>query len=90
MARLTLLLLSLGLACAACVPQEEIEQQLVQQQHERCDAAGFPPASDGYKLCLLIEAQNQRIESLQRQVQFLQTDVRQLNALRPGFFGFPN
>lgn len=91
MAGVTRLLLPLlTLAVAACVPQEEIERQLVEQQHARCATAGFQPASESYKLCLLIEAQNQRIEALQRQVLFLQTDIRQLQALRPGFFGFPN
>jgi hypothetical protein len=89
MARL-IVVLSLALACAGCMSQQEIQQQLAAEQHQRCTAAGFPPASDSYRLCLLIEAQNQRIDALQRQVQIVQTDIRQLLTVRPYIYNHKN
>jgi peptidoglycan hydrolase CwlO-like protein len=89
MARL-IVVLSLALACASCMSQEEIQQQLAAEQHQRCTAAGFPPTSDSYRLCLLIEGQNQRIDALQRQVQIVQTDIRQLLTVRPYIYNYKN
>ncbi len=89
MARL-IVVLSLALACTGCMSQQEIEQQQALQQHQRCTAAGFPPDSDSYRLCLLIEAQNQRVDALQRQMQFLQTDIRQLYTVRPYIYQYKN
>lgn len=41
-----------------------------------CDAAGFEADSDAYRLCLLLQNTNRRLEVLDRRLNFLELDVR--------------
>lgn len=65
------------LACAGCatVTPEQIQEQAAQG----CTAAGFEAGSDAFKLCLLLQDTNQRIARLERQIEFLELDVRRLD-----------
>jgi hypothetical protein len=71
------LLLALILPLAACAglareTREERDARLAAD----CTAAGFTAASDAYRLCLLLQATNERLAYVERRLAFIEQDVR--------------
>ena len=65
-------LLLLG-GCAAAARETPAER--VARLQDDCAAAGFQKDSEAFRLCLLIQAQNERLAALERRVAFIQQDV---------------
>ncbi|MDX6751572.1 hypothetical protein SH611_17340 [Geminicoccaceae bacterium 1502E] len=73
MRALALALVSLS---AACTPAAEIERQMEEASREGCLEAGFAETSDAWKLCLLLQDSNRRLEAMERRLLWLESDIR--------------
>jgi hypothetical protein len=76
-------LVLLGLLLSACVSQEEIERAVAEQQQADCLAAGFETSSDAYKLCLLLQQTNRRIETVERRLSYIELNQRRFETIAP-------
>jgi hypothetical protein len=72
--RLTIFL-SLALPLAACAAWETPEQRDARLAAD-CTASGFTTGSDAYRLCLLLQATNDRLAYVERRLGFIEQDVR--------------
>lgn len=70
-----LLGLALVLLLAACETGPTPEE-LRAMDSAACDLAGFEAESDAYRLCLLLQSTNRRLDVLDRRLNFLELDVR--------------
>ncbi len=70
-----LALAGLALSLAACAPGPTPEE-IQAFDSAVCDEAGFAPGSDSFRLCLLLQTTNRRIELLERRLTFIELDVR--------------
>ena len=68
----------LGLIAAACLvagcataPAETPEQAQARRAAD-CTTAGFTPDSDPYRLCLMIQQQNERLATMENRLRFLE------------------
>ena len=68
-----LLLLTLA-GCATAPPETPAER--VARQGADCTAAGFQRDTEAYRLCLLLQEQNERLAALERRLAFIEQDVR--------------
>jgi hypothetical protein len=82
MARLIVPLLMLPLAGCAALAEREAEMQQVEaaQSAASCLGAGFAEGTDSYRLCMLIEQLDGRLDALERRLEFYELD-------RPGMYG---
>lgn len=84
MRRLTPAALALVLPLAACATAPpETPAERVARQGADCTAAGFQRDTEAYRLCLLLQEQNERMGALERRLAFIEQDVR-----FPRFGGF--
>lgn len=72
----TALAAALPLLAASCTPAAEIERQMAEANRAGCQEAGFAEDSDAWKLCLLLQDSNRRLEALERRLLWLETDLR--------------
>jgi hypothetical protein len=59
--------------CASVAPETPQERQARFQA--ACNEAGFKADSEEYKLCLLIQQQNDRLSAVERRLGFIESDV---------------
>lgn len=78
-AALVLMLLLLG-GCAT-QPQETPEQA-AERRLVSCREAGFTPDTEAWRLCLLIERQNDRLSEMERRLRIIDSQT-----LAPPFYG---
>ena len=76
-ALLTGLLLLAGCAAAA----RETPEERTARRNADCTAAGLKPDSEGFRLCLLIQETNERLDTVERRLRFIEQDTR--------FSGYP-
>ncbi len=70
-ALLTALLLLAGCTAAARETSEERTARL----NAGCTAAGFKPDTESFRLCLLIQQTNDRLDSVERRLRFIDQDI---------------
>lgn len=81
MTRSAALLASL-LLVAACAGVRETPEERVARLNADCTAAGFQRDSEAFRLCLLIQQTNERLEVVERRLRFIEQDTR--------FYGYPH
>ena len=59
--------------CAAVAPESPQERQARFQA--ACNEAGFKADTEAYKLCLLIQQQNDRLTAVERRLGFVESDL---------------
>ena len=72
---MSVLALLLGLAACAGTPPETPAERVARQGAD-CAAAGFQRDTEAYRLCLLLQEQNERLGALERRLAFIEQDVR--------------
>lgn len=60
---------------AGCQSTAELEQAAAAARIEDCKAAGFAEGSDAFRLCLLIKRTDERIERVERRIDFLDAEL---------------
>lgn len=65
--------LALLAGCATTPPETPQERQARFQA--ACNEAGFKADTEAYKLCLLIQQQNDRLSAVERRLGFIQSQV---------------
>jgi hypothetical protein len=70
--------------CAAGVPETPQEREARFQA--ACNQAGFKADTEAYKLCLLIQQQNDRLDAVERRLGFIQSDLNS----PPLFYPYPH
>ena len=65
--------LALLAGCASVAPESPQERQARFQA--ACNQAGFKADTEAYKLCLLIQQQNDRLDAVERRLGFIQSDL---------------
>jgi hypothetical protein len=70
-ALLTTLLLLAG--CTTVV--RETPEQRTARLNADCAAAGFTPDTESFRLCLLIQQTNDRLDSVERRLRFIDQDI---------------
>lgn len=87
MARLTRLApLFLLVALGGCVSQAEMQQQIAESHRQSCLTDGFKEGTDNYKLCLLLQETNRRIDALNGRVAVLEANTRWVNRYGPFYY----
>ena len=81
MRRLCALVMVILLGGCAVAARETPEERAARLQGD-CTAAGFQPATEAFRLCLLLQQQDERLAALERRLGFIEQDVR-LPPLRP-------
>ncbi|MFO1069189.1 MAG: hypothetical protein U1E14_11765 [Geminicoccaceae bacterium] len=66
-----LILAGLLLAGCATLPAETPEQAQARRAAD-CTTAGFTPDSDAYRLCLMIQQQNERLAVMENRLRFVE------------------
>lgn len=61
-------------ACAAAPVETPVERTA--RLGADCAAAGFQRESEAYRLCLLLQGQDERLAALERRLAFIEQDVR--------------
>lgn len=67
-------LAALALAGCAATPPETAEQTAERRQAS-CVEAGFAKDSDAYKVCLMLERQNDRLDDLERRLRNIESQT---------------
>ncbi|MCS6878484.1 MAG: hypothetical protein NZP72_09305 [Geminicoccaceae bacterium] len=65
----------LVLAVSGCRTIAELEQAAREARAADCKAAGFVEGTDPFRLCLMIRETNERIERVERRIDFLDTEI---------------
>lgn len=63
------------LMLVGCQTPAEYERVLAQTRVEDCKAAGFIENTDPFRLCLMIRETNERIERVERRIDFLDAEI---------------
>lgn len=73
--------LLLGLLLVAGCATPLTPEERVARLNADCTAAGFERDSEAFRLCLLIQQTNERLDSMERRLRFIEQDTR----FYPGF-----
>lgn len=80
--------LALGLLALAACTTYETPEQTAQRRAASCTAAGFAPGSDSYKLCILLQRNDDRLGAVERRLGFIEQDTRVLPYGYGGPYGY--
>jgi hypothetical protein len=69
------LLIAMALAGCARVPPETPEQAQARRSAS-CQQAGIPESSPEFRLCVLLQQTNERLDAVERRLSWIEQDVR--------------
>lgn len=81
-ARLGAAVLTAAVLLAGCVPAAEIEREIAEANRLGCAEAGFEAGTDAWRLCLLLQDSNRRLEAMERRMLWLESEVWSLDRYR--------
>lgn len=76
LASLLLLIVAMALAGCAALPQPETPEQALTRRTATCQQAGIGESTPEFRLCLLLQQTNERLDAVERRLSWIEQDVR--------------